>query len=74
MKFNCGPSYEVRRETERVRWFTWHRWFAWHPVRVGENDCRWLEYVDRKANGIYPGQIFEWVPYNFEYRAMDRAA
>lgn len=26
----------------------WHPVFAWLPIRVGENDCRWLETVERK--------------------------
>lgn len=32
----------------------WHRWYAWRPVKVGEDDWRWLEYVRRK------GEYFNW--------------
>lgn len=31
----------------------WHKWFAWHPVVI-ENDCVWLETVERRIDyGIY---------------------
>lgn len=43
MKFRCGES----RKDYIKRMGQWHRWFAWYPVRVGENDCRWLEFVWR---------------------------
>ena len=70
MKFNCGPSLQARREAARLHWCKWSKWFAWYPVRVGENDCRWLEYVERKASSVYPGFIFEFTPYDFKYRAL----
>lgn len=41
MKWDCGKK---KREREQ-----WHRWFAWYPVRLADNDCRWLEYVERKG-------------------------
>lgn len=71
MKFNCGPSERQRKQNARDRWCRWHRWFAWFPVRIGENDCRWLEHVERQADGIHgAGLIFEWTPYDFKYRAL----
>lgn len=55
MKFNCGKTYATRvkelmpaLERERERVSQWQRWFAWRPVRLGDNDCRWLEWVERK--------------------------
>lgn len=73
MKLNCGPSAEERdrqaRRKAREYWCNWHRWFAWFPVRIGENDCRWLEYVDRQAGGVMEGQIFRYVPYGLTYRS-----
>ena len=45
MKFNCGPTAEERIRRKCV----YHRWFAWRPVRIGANDCRWLEFVFRKG-------------------------
>ena len=34
----------------------WHRWFAWFPVRISDDDCRWLEWIERRKefhDGIY---------------------
>lgn len=44
MKVNCGrgPIAEAKY------YLNWHPVFAWWPIRVGENDCRWLEIVERK--------------------------
>ena len=44
MKFNCGLSYEDKREVYRK----WHRWFAWYPIRLASKDCRWLEKLWRR--------------------------
>lgn len=75
MKLNCGPTHMERRQQEWQRFCTWHKWFAWYPVRVGSGDCRWLEYVERKASGVSAdGLIFEFTPYDFEHRAMEEAA
>lgn len=41
MKFRCGHDED------------WHRWFAWFPAKVGERDCRWLEYVLRRWSDHY---------------------
>lgn len=59
MKFYCGPSRAARREAketaeaeariQRLRYLTnWHPCFAIWPARVSENECRWLEYVERR--------------------------
>lgn len=65
MKFDPGDSKEVRFK----RLQDWHRWFAWRPVRVGERESRWLEWVERKGNwlgGDYScGDIWFW-----EYRPI----
>jgi len=54
MKFNCGTDYQTWYKLKT----NWHRWFAWYPVRVGNCDCRWLEYVERcyedSYEGLYP--------------------
>lgn len=44
------------------KWATWRRWFAWYPVRIGKNDCRWLEYVECKGTiyGSIAGCFVEW--------------
>lgn len=87
MKFSCGltkAEKERRRETARVvkhKYLSdWHPKFAWLPIRVGDFDCRWLEYVERKgkfwkittwegrmaaASIGYPSSGWNW-----EYRPM----
>lgn len=70
MKFNCGPTEQQRRQAARDRWCVWHRWFAWFPVRVGANDCRWLETVERRAGGAVMGIIREYAPCACTYRAI----
>lgn len=59
MKWDCSA-----REKRRAQW---HRWFAWYPVEVAKDDCRWLEFIERKIkwhSGTYMGG---W--WNTEYRA-----
>lgn len=70
MKFDCGPTPEQRREAY-LKWReNWHRWFAWRPVRLGANDCRWLEYVERKQT-FHVGYGGAW--WSSEYRAIGEA-
>ncbi len=73
MKFNCGKSREqkLREAEERAYELNleiengaehWGKFFAWFPTRVGENDCRWLEYYEQRvcyysASIPYPGDI-----------------
>ena len=65
MKFNCGPF--TKNLDSRL---TWHHWFAWYPVRISDNDCRWLETVDRRGNlEYYPGGERYW---KYEYRPLDK--
>lgn len=47
MKFRCPQPETIAQYRARVQ--AWHPWFAWWPVRVGPNDCRWLEQVARRA-------------------------
>ena len=64
MKLDCGPTDE---EAGAIL-LEWHKWFAWHPVRVASHDCRWLEFVERRANkrhGPYAAGHDFW-----EYRAI----
>lgn len=65
MKIDCWPSWESRHNAKKE----WHRWFALVPVRIAENDCRWLEYVQRKGRvleSIDFGWIWEYRPYNMK--------
>lgn len=86
MKFDCGPKIdpaEVHKEfVQRMRRCAfkrrqWHKVFAWWPRRVGPNDCRWLEYIQRRypsastiewADGEIEGYLYYGYP---EYRAID---
>lgn len=56
MKFNCD-KWKCKLE--------WHRWFAWYPVKIAENDCRWLEYVERKGSIMAGFDSGYWI---WEYR------
>lgn len=49
------------QEDERLQ--EWHFWFAWHPVRLDDNEVRWMEIVGRKAIYYY-GEFSRW-----EYRS-----
>lgn len=49
MRIDCGET----AEEENRRLSEWHAWFAWHPVRVGSHDCRWLETIWRKREGVW---------------------
>jgi hypothetical protein len=50
MRFNCGEGPLKRRQRKIDKYGVWHSWFAWYPVRLGLNDCVWLERIERKAN------------------------
>ena len=70
MKFNCGMSPEAKAAKKQLEFkkriesrIEWNRWFAWRPVRVGEEDCRWLEYVERRLKPVYD--------YSFSRRKLD---
>lgn len=78
MKFNCGPSPEARaakRAQEFKRLQEWHPFFAVVPRRVGENDCRMLEWIIRRGT-LYQevtitcfGVEYVWAM-KWEYRAV----
>ena len=59
MKFNCGKrTYAQRKKARQKALKHWHKWFAWYPVRLGEHDCRWLEFVQRRGS-IKIGYVME---------------
>lgn len=65
MKFNCGMT---RAEAHREYAWTiaqWHDVFAFFPIRVGPEECRWLEVVQRRN--------VHWNAMNpvWEYRARE---
>jgi hypothetical protein len=60
MKFDCGPTAEEKRDIKRRKlearcnaMMDWNKWFAWYPIKIGHRDCRWLEYIERKAQKRY---------------------
>lgn len=65
MRFNCGLTAAEKYEAKVRKKQDWHLKFAWWPVRVGKNDCRWFEYVDRR------GHLNAWwdgIYWTYEYR------
>lgn len=68
MKFNCGLTGAEKYAIKKAKLINWHRWFAWRPVRVGKNDCRWLEFVERKLTFDY---CSDGVDITAEYRAWE---
>lgn len=64
MKFNCGPTREARDAMLR----RWHRYFAFFPVRVGERECVWLEWVERMGTQHMCGWEYVWT---WEYRRIE---
>jgi len=51
---------ENMREAKKVRYermINWHPYFAILPVWVGEHDCRWMEWIERRCEyvGAYDG-------------------
>lgn len=50
---------------KRVHKTKWHKWFAWYPIRLGNNDCRWFEYVERRID--YGTSVVPWAFYDTYY-------
>lgn len=70
MKATLIVKISLAAERRYYRLKEWHRYFAWLPVWVGENDCRWLETIERKGadSGGYDGIVWSW-----DYRALDKS-
>lgn len=63
MKFNCGPTYAEQEAIHKE----WHPFFTIWPRRVGSNDCRAFEWVERRKvykaiprMTLYTGYSYEW--------------
>lgn len=65
MKFNCGKQETWGEYRDRVG--QWHRWYAWYPIRTGNEECRWLEWVERKIKIVFYTYDTE---FNKEYRSL----
>lgn len=76
MKIRCGRYRRIAADwiwARRNLKTEWHLWFAWHPVKIGKEDCRWLERVYRRLRVL---DKFEFRYTYYEYRArgsMDEA-
>lgn len=44
MKFECGKRKRLKKAAEKQ----WHPYFAWHRIKLGFEDCRWMEFVERR--------------------------
>ncbi len=64
MKIDCRHS-----EVKGTPYQAWHIWFAWTPTMVGPQNCRWLEFIERKGTFQVVGFDF-W--YSWEYRPWVR--
>ena len=61
MKLDCGLAPWKQCELDRAQRLkdadiaeqTWVRYFTLFPTRIGDNDCRWLEWVERKPSFYY---------------------
>lgn len=72
MKFNCGMTRDAKRAIKHNRLENWHKKFAWLPIRAGENDCRWLEFYDRKGTFNTGRYEYSFNGYwSWEYRFKD---
>jgi len=66
IKFGKKDYYDECLATE-----DWHKWFAWFPVKVGCQDYRWLEFVNRRSL-YHMGESGDW--YVFEYLSLEKKA
>lgn len=63
MKLRCGPSeqklIELKEAQDILDWQTDCKGeiiFAWFPIRIADDDCRWLENVKR----VFTGDYYDW--------------
>ena len=84
MKFDCGLTRKNRIKAARLQRIadaekaerTWIRNFCWWPKQLGDNDCRWLEFIEKRPRYEYHclssgdkwdvKRIWTW-----EYRAIE---
>lgn len=60
MKFNCGPTRAEKKALKRLKEAElsekraqWHPFFTILPRRVGKNDCRAMETIERRIISSY---------------------
>lgn len=76
MKFNCGLTWAEKIAINNELRQQWHKWFALIPRRVGNKECRWLEYIERKGEtyfamtgGMGGVKVKKW---QYEYRVLTK--
>lgn len=62
MRLYRGETYP----TWKARLENWHPYYAWLPILVGDQDTRWLEWIERKGTYHFAPYIGPW---SWEYRA-----
>lgn len=65
MKYDCGLTPRSKRKLLS----NWHKKFAWLPIQLGDNDCRWLEYIERKGMYCPNPYMSIWL---WDYRAIEK--
>ena len=74
MRFNCD-RWSDHLDARWAASLIWHPWFAWRPVKVGDNDCRWLERVwcKRSVEGWYgTSDSWKYKPLTTPVEDLDR--
>jgi len=57
--------FNYPKQTYKDPTTNWFKWFAWFPVRVNDNECIWLEYVERlQIPSTYATQD-DWTRYKY---------
>ncbi len=83
MKFKCGLTEDTKARLNHEallealkKWNDWHDVFAWLPIKIADNDCRWLETVECRYRDLDIYNVLLWGKYAFhspEYRAKERS-
>ena len=70
MKFNCGLTRQQKRikrwssiDIEKIR--KGNKWFAWYPVRVEDDSCRWLEFVNKSYPESYRRNLTDYLEFYY---------
>lgn len=63
MKWDCDKRSDILKE--------WHTKFTWLPIRLGPNDCRWLETLERKGTIHKASGWADSAHWSWEWRAYN---
>lgn len=80
MKLECGKRKRLKQkaeERELLKKQEWHKFFAIWPRKIGNEDCRYLETIERKLiqykyKDWFFGTSFDAYKYMWVYRALDK--